>query len=273
MNKSDIDLRKKWEQLPTPELEAMLQAELEKTPPDDDIVLELLHVLEAREPKELPELTNREREAFERYKQKRTARRKKPIALTRWLSLAACLVLVLGLLFNVVPQKAQAETFWEMLQRLSSTVIEFFSGEGRKAQTQYTFETEHPDLRQVYEAVVELGVTDPVVPMWLPEEAVLTELKTEETPMSDGLLARFSYLDSGIIYKLNRYSAEPAHQYYRDDSFYESYELEGTTFNITRNNGRWSVIWTTDNLECLLTLDCQEDTLRSILKSIYVMEE
>jgi hypothetical protein len=273
MNKFDIDLRKEWEQLPTPDLETMLQAELEKTPPDDDTVLLILHILEAREPDESTELTEHEKAAFERYKQRVSRRQKKPAVIPRWLSIAACAVLILGLLFTTVPQKAQAETFWEMLQRWSDTVLGYLGREDKFGTLEYTFETDNAGLQQVYDAVVELGVTEPVVPMWLPEECDLIEIDAWNTPATKGIYAVFSAGDGEIIYQINVFAGEPAHQYYKDDSHYESYELEGTTYNITRNNERWSVIWTKSNIECHITLDCQEDTLRRILKSIYVMEE
>ena len=44
-----VDLRNQWEPLTTPELESLLQAELERKPPDDEKVILLLHILEARE--------------------------------------------------------------------------------------------------------------------------------------------------------------------------------------------------------------------------------
>lgn len=272
MKKSDIDLQKEWVQLSTPDLEAMLQSELEKKVPDDDKVLTLLHILEAREPDETPELTDREREAFEWYKQKVYGRKKKSFSSPRWLFLAASVALILGLFFAVVPQQAEAETFWEMLQRLSSSVIEFLGREDKFTKDEYIFKTDNPGLQQVYDAAVELGVTEPMVPMWLPEGSEIVSFKEKNAPMSTGISAIFSYDGAEIVYKLAIYEGEPAHQFYRDDDHYESYEKEGTTFNITRNNDRWSVIWTKNNIECHITLDCQEETLRRILKSIYVME-
>ena len=274
MNQLNIDLRNEWRQLSTPDLEALLRAELDREVPDDDKVLTLLHILEDREPDKLPELTDREQRAFDRYIQRRGASRQKQLAVfPRWLSVAASIGLILTLLVTVMPQQAEAETFWEMLQRMTSSVIMYFSGEGRKATAEYTFTTENPGLQQVYDAIVELGVTDPVVPMWLPENCELTELTTKQTPMSKGIWANFLYGQAYIVYKMDVYDGEPAHQYYKDDSHYENYEISGTTFNITRNNERWSVVWTKDNIGCHITLDCQEETLRKILKSIYVMEE
>ena len=64
------DLRNQWEPLSTPELEAMLQAELDRRPPDDEKVILLLHILEAREKDQPLHLSAREEEAWQRYKQK-----------------------------------------------------------------------------------------------------------------------------------------------------------------------------------------------------------
>lgn len=271
MKKYDIDLRSEWRHLSSPELESILQAELGKESPDDDKVLTLLHILESREPDEPPVLSEREQSAFDNYKKRISSRQNNPVIFSRWLSVAASIVLVLGLLISVMPKQAEAETFWDMLQRMRSSVLEFFSGEGKKAQIEYLFETDNPGLQQVYDAAVEMGAEYPMVPMWLPEGSVLSDLEITETPLMKGLCATFS--DDDIVYKMDIYTGEPFHQYYKDDSHYESYELGGVEYSIAKNNDRWIVIWTKKNIECSIFIDCQEDTLRRILKTIYIMEE
>lgn len=274
MNQLNIDLRNEWRQLSTPDLEALLRAELDREVPDDDKVLTLLHILEDREPDKLPELTEHEQRVFERYIQRRVSGRKKQMVVSpRWLSVAASIGLILTLLLTVMPQQAEAETFWEMLQRMSNSVIEFFSREDNFREKDYVFVTDNPGLQQVYDAVVELGVTEPVVPMWLPEVSEILFFEAKNTPMSKGIIASFLCNGNEIVYKLDLYEGEPAHQYYKDDSHYETYEQEGATFHISRNNDRWSVVWTIENIECSIFMDCREDTLRRILKSIYEMEE
>ena len=267
-----VDLRNWWEPLSTPELEAMLQAELDRRPPDDEKVILLLHILEARE-KDLPlQLSAREEEAWQRYKQKVMSRKGKKQFPIRWLSVAASIVLIVTVLVSVVPQQAEAESFWEMLQRITSTVMGYFGREDIFGEMTYSFETENPGLQQVYDAVMELGVTEPVVPMWLPDGYVLNEIKSIEFPMAKGVHALFSNKNDEIVYKLDVYNGEPAHQYYKDDSHYESHEREGTTYYITQNNNWWSVVWARENIECFLTLECTEDTLWKILESIHVTE-
>ncbi len=267
-----IDLRREWTQLSTVELEKLLASELENRPPDDEIVLTLLHILEEREAHLPLRLSPREAEAWEQYKQKTRNRKRQNKYPRRWLSIAATFVLIITIVFSVVPQQAEAETFWEMLQRWSDTVLEFFSGEGKLVDIDYCFETDNPGLQQVYDAVLELGVTEPVVPMWLPDGFLLNEIDMYKSPMSNGVYTSFSNGDDEIVYKLDVYSGEPAHQFYKDDTHYESHEWDGTTYNIARNNDRWLVVWGKENIECSIALDCQEETLRRILRSIYVTE-
>lgn len=263
------DLRNQWEPLSTPELEAMLQAELARNTPDEEKVILLIHILENREKNMSLQLSAREEEAWQKYKQKVMKRQRKRKLPPRLLSVAASLVLIVAVLFSVA-QPAKAESFWQMLQRITHSVMEYFSPSESITELNYTFTTENPGLQQVYVAVVELGVTEPVVPMWLPENVELIELDIVDTPMATDLCATFLGNGNEIVYKLNVFNGEPAHQYYKDDTHYEKYEQNGTVYYIAQNNGWWTAVWTKENIECHLTMPCQEETLRRILRSIHV---
>ena len=272
MNQLNSDLREAWEQCSTPELEERLQAELEKHPPEDDRVLLLLHILEDREAKSPLKLTSQEEEALERYRQKSTKQKKRRYG---WLSIAASVVLVFALALIAVPQEASAESFWGMLQRMTDSVIGYFSPEDKfdDAEETYVFTTDHPGLQQVYDAVVELGVTEPVVPMWLPDGFLLDEFRIFQTPATNCVNAIFKSNENEIIYRIDVFGGEPAHQYYKDEAQYETWELEGCSYQVARNNDLWVVIWEKENIICAITVDCQEETLQTILESIYVMED
>lgn len=269
-------LREVLDRMTTEELESMLQTELDREDSDPEAVRLILRILEARHQAE-PDVHNNcdtGKLAWKRYQARiRKFRQSQAGGSRRWISIAASLLIVLLLAVAVIPQQAEAETFWQMLQRMSSSVLEFFNPTERLVDPEYEFKTDHPGLQQVYDAVVELGVTEPVVPMWLPEGFELTDFDIKNTPMLKGVWAIFSDGSSEIMFTVDVYDGEPAHQFYKDDTHYESYEQDGTIFNIAKNLNRWTVIWSQKNIECLLTLDCHEDTLRSILGSIYVMEE
>ena len=274
MKQFNIDLQQEFVQRSTTELELLLDEELKKQTPNDDVVLTLLHILKEREPNLPLQLSSREEDAVKRYQQKRNnAKRRKPIA-RRLLSIAASVILILTMLFTIAPQEAEAETFWEMLQRITHTVLEYFNPRDSfdEAESNYVFETSNPGLQQVYEEVIKLGITEPVVPMWFPERYELTQLQLVETPMLNSVYSCFTYGADEIIFRLNSYNGEPARQYYKDGTHYESHEWDGTKYHITKNNGFWVVVWEKEKIECSITLDCQEDTLRRILRSIYVME-
>lgn len=266
-------LRESLEQLQTEELQTMLQSELERDPPDPDSVRLILSVLEDRESQTNQQLTEQKEAAWQKYQKKIAQLQKKPSKRWNVLAKAASVVLIAGILIATIPGQAQAETFWEMLQRWSNSVLEYFDRDRVRAELDYVFKTDNHGLQQVYDAILELGVTEPVVPMWLPEGYEIAELTTNSTPVLTGLYTRFANVQSEIIYKVTIYHGEPAHQYYKDDTHYETYEREGSIYNITQNDGRWVVVWTKDNIECFITVDCPEDTLQRMLSSIYVMED
>lgn len=267
-------LRGILDELQTPQLQQMLDDELQKKQSDPAAVKLILATLEDRHEARPKSGSAVSEEAWQKYRAEmeelfpRSPRK-------RWTPLlkVASVMLILGLLFAVVPQKAEAETFWEMLQRLTNSVIHFLDRDEELLKRGYAFETENEGLQQVYDAIVKLGITEPVVPMWLPEEYKLNEVTKFDTPMSSGLYVSFINGKAEIVYKLDMYEGAPAHQFYRDNTFYEAYEQNGTIFNISKNINRWVVVWSIDNIECSISVDCQEDTLRRILKSIYVMEE
>ena len=266
-----LGLREVLERMTTDELESMLQTELDREDSDPEAVRLILRILEARRKAE-PEVHIQNDEgklAWKRYQNRiRRFRQSQAGGNRRWISIAASLLVVLVIAVAMLPQQAEAETFWEMIQKWSDSVLTYFSGEGRRVDLEYEFKTENPGLQQVYDAVVELGVKEPVVPMWLPDGFELAEFEVMNTPMLKGVWANFSDGQSEIVYKIDLYDGEPAHQYYKDDTHYELYEKDGITYNITRNNDRWGVVWTRENIECSVILDCEEEALRRVLDSI-----
>lgn len=268
-----IGLRESLKELETEELQVMLQAELERDTSDPDSVRLILSVLEERETEKSAQLTEEKEAAWQEYQKKVSGLKRIPAKRWNVLVRAASVILMIGVLFTAIPGQANAETFWEMLQRWSANLLEIVSPKEHISSTEYIFQTDNEGLQQVYDAVVELGITEPIVPMWLPEESVLTELVNKKSPTFKRIYARFTYNNSEITYKVDLLSSESAHQYYKDDTHHEVYEQNGVTYNIARNIGRWVAVWTKENIECSITIDCQEDTLRRILESIYVMEE
>ena len=266
-------LREMLEQLSTEQLDEMLQKELHKDQIDDHAVRLIMRILREREENHPVETTPEIEQAWEKY-QSDIALIKKDDPRTQrtrsWLLRAASVAAMLCLIVLIFPRQAEAETFWERLSRWTESIVEFFSTSDNEGRIQeYEFKTDNPGLQQVYDAVVEMGITDPVVPMWLPDGYALAENKITETPRGSSVKARFTDESSEAVLVVYIHVDDKSHSYLKDDVQYTEYEQNGCVFYITKNYERWIAIWTKDNIECSLFIDCQEDTLDEILRSIY----
>lgn len=270
---SKASLREMLEKLPTPQLDRMLQEELDKEKPDGNAVRMILRVLREREKGMPVEITPEIRDAWEKY-QRNTA---EPDAgkhrIRTWFIRIGSLAAVLALMIFAIPQKAGAETFFEKLARWTDSVVDFFSPDKANDNLmEYEFISDNPGLQQVYEAVTELGVTVPVVPTWLPEGYELVECEDTQTSQKKGVAANFRDGEKDFYYKVDIFDEDVSHKYHRDETPFDTYEYNEVKHTILRNNDRWVVIWFQDEIECSFTVDCSEDALYEILDSIYVTE-
>lgn len=270
-------LREMLEQLSTEQLDEMLQKELHKDQIDDHAVRLIMRILREREEDRSVEMTQGVEQAWMKYQRDVAAIEEdgfRRIRTRGWVLRAASIAAVFCLIVLIFPQQADAETFWERLTRWTESIVEFFGPKDDEARIEeYEFKTDSPGLQQVYDAVVELGITDPVVPMWLPEGYELVELKESETPRKRSVHSRFFDGKNEVVFELNSSHEEKAHGYFIDDSQYEHYEQNGMKFYIAKNDKKWIAIWTDNKVECILVIDCQEDILHRTLRSIFTMED
>lgn len=271
-------VREVFENMSTEQLDEILNRELHADPPDANSIRLILSILRERE-KDMPiELTPQMLEAWEQYKRDTAKLRKQSRRVKRMRSMfvrivssAAVLVMVLMML---IPQEAKAKGLWDWFRRMTADVVEFFTPADTESRImEYEFKTDNPGLQEVYDTAVELGVDYPVVPMWLPEGNKLTECRIIETPAKKGLIATFVDNGNHTVFRIEMFSQEVAHSFEKDDIPLEKVEIERREFNIMHNNEVWTAVWGERNVECSIAIDCQEDTLYKVLKSIYVMED
>ena len=248
----------------------MLHAETAKDIPDDDLVLSILHILEDREPDVSDFSSEKEKSAWKQYQKRIRARAKGKLLQNRALLRAAIVVLVCCLLFAMVPQQAEADNWWQRLTKWTSDFFGFFREEEETFRIEdYVFETDNPGLQQVYDAVTELGVTIPAVPMWLPEGYELAECTTIVAPKKSYVYARLIKDDSECVLQINVLNEESSKAYFKNDIDVKKHEKGGVVYNLVQNEDVWAVSWTKDNIEGSIFLDCSEDVLYQIIESIY----
>lgn len=265
--RNNESLRETLEQLPTPQLDTMLKAELEKELPDNDTVRLILKVLRVREA-DYPVQTNDQiRKAWKKY-EKQTAQAGRDFK-TPLLKVASILILC-SLLLLALPHEASADSFFQRIAAWTDNFFQLFCRE--EPGKEYVFQTDNPGLQELHDTVTGLGVTVPAVPMWLDKPYELEYCKKIITPTTAKVTARFLYGEKEAIIEFNIYSDNIAREYHKSNPEAQEYESNGVIHYIFQNNRLLTAVWARANIECSIVIECQEDALYKILDSIYTME-
>ena len=261
------------EQLSTEELDRMLQSELQKESVDGEAVRMILRVLKKQDGEQEADIDAATQKAWEKYLRETKLQERRPEAKKSWLLRIAAAAAVLCIILFAAPQSAEAESFIGMLTRWTDSIFEFFDPKDRDTNPlEYEFKTDHPGLQQVYDTVVEMGVTEPVVPMWIPEGFELVKREVEKTDLKRSAVFTFALNQEFLIIQIDIYNSEAPRTYHKDESYIGTYEREGIEHTVLKNNERWVAIWLTGRAECAFTIDCQEDVFYRIIESIYELE-
>lgn len=267
-------LRETLERMETPQLDEMLHEELRKEQPNGQLLRLIGGVLKEREHDARPEITPEIQKAWELYQEKTRPQHPKTKRINTYVVRAASLILVLLTLAALLPREAEAMSIFERFIAWTSDVFSLLSpSESGKEEEPYEFRTDNPGLQEVYNKVTELGVTVPVVPSWLPEGYELVECVVDGTPTKSFLTATFFDGVSNAVYQLDVYENNATSAYSKDGSNVQVVEKDGIEHTIIHNNDLLIAVWTTENIECTIVIDCEEDVLNRILESIYTMED
>lgn len=260
-------------QLPTEELDKILQAELEKEHPDEEVVLPILQILEEREEDYPAEETPEALAILEKLNNSTTPseqpkKRRGLVAGIAAVAAAACVVVM------VLPRTVGAESILDVLFRWTKSVFEFVDPDSNESypNVENVFITDNPGLQQLYDKVTELGVTDPVVPMWLPEGFELVSLK--ETPLREKgfkIDAVIQGNERSISFSY-RISSDITIKFEKKNSDIEMFEAGGISHIVLENTEKTSVMWTTEGVECSMHTNVAKADIYTIIMSIYRSE-
>lgn len=266
-------LLEELEAMDTQQLDELLHTELEKDEKDSERVLQILRVLEAREagdPNNDVDVESAWKEYQEGLQRDATLLKKPAAKIRRWVGMVAAVAAVVCVLIVAAPKVMGVENIFELIGRWTQTIFGFSnSTDSTDPQEEYVFKTDHPGLQQIYDAVTEQGVTQLVVPSWVPEGFELDELKT--MPVRDGVKVLGSMIkgDSYISFVIEVYEEIGTNTYTKDEDDVEVYEKEGVKHYIMANEDSYQIVWAVDNLECMILTNCEENNIYKIIKSIY----
>ena len=265
--------REDLEKMPSEQLDAILRNELDGDTPDSETVLSVLSILEERDPTDSrpvgayddwEHIRNNRQGCLEDTvpESKRTAKPRK------WIGAIAAVLAIVLVLAMTIPQTVGAESIFDIIGRWTKDLFDFSnSGTEQTDQNTYIFQTDHEGLQQLHDAVVELGVTAPVVPTWIPEEYELKELKVVSQSEIPKIYAQFAFADKYIQFMIEVHNEEETNKYPKDDGSVEICEYDGISYYIFTNEDTRKVIWTNENAECAVSTNASIDIINQLLNS------
>lgn len=259
---------KGWENMSCQQMDKLLQAELLKDDPDENTVLGLLEEIRKVDPCEPKMVSIQTLHAWERYKDNVT-KEEKPKAKhsNRWLIRCAAVVAVVCMLFAIVPHTVEADSFFGKIVSWAERVFETLTPSS--VPVTYVFKTEHPGLQALYDEMTSAGITQPVVPQWIPNELQAGKIKVLNAPFKKRIQTRLTADDCWIMCSFDIYDTEKESNYAKDTSKAQLLEINGIAHYILSNDNNWSAVWIVDNVECTVATSCDKETLIQIICSIY----
>ena len=266
--------REELEKMTSQQLDDVLCTELGKECPDRNVVLGILEILEEREADApLPEDPKViEAKAFYRgWDEGASFERKNKAKKKHWIANAAVIALVLLMFTTMAPKALGAENLFDLFARWTESIFAFFghsSAETTAPELEYEFRTDNPGLQELYDTVTELGITQRVVPQWLPEGYELERIKVDRTRDCVKIHACFVLESQEISISIRLLVDSFDAGYFKDETNVEIFECGGVLHYIMGNESVSQAAWCIENIECLLHITYRPE-LQQIIESVY----
>lgn len=247
-----------WESMSSQELKERLKTELAPDAPDRETVMAIMDELEKREPvKEIPLEVLAQWEAIKTRKKAKTTRCK-PV----WKAAIAAVLAVA--LLGIVPTAMGKGNIFQTISRWTKDLFCF----GETESTEFVFQTDHPGLQELYDTVTALGVTENVVPTWLPEGYETQTIKKLSSPSVITVYGVFTNGEMEIQVSISVSNEETEKHYQKDDAIVDIQEYAGIKTYIVSNNEKYCAMWQRNNVEATIYTD-EKDDVYKMVKSIY----
>ena len=276
--------------LSTQELEAIIQADRQQKTTDDlDAVYEALAILEERGALEschadvdaawkefqtqynIPEGDNAALYPSELPTEGAATAKKKKRSIWKAISTAAAVFVLMMLM--------AAPVFGEksLIQYVGQWTKDVFSFSDGKYHSGYTEEGKgditfkNNELIDIYTEILMQGCDASVVPTWIPDGYILSELSTTETPQSTNIVALFSSGDKfiKIFYAIHTETVNAVPYYEKSDDEVKVEKIAGVDHYFFQNADQYVCCWVREGVECSISGNMTQEELQKIVRSIY----
>ena len=194
----------------------------------------------------------------------------KPSSRGRWRrglsAAAAMLVIVIG---SSITANAMGFDLWEVIARWTQETFHFgYAGEVQESD-EPSPEFASP-CSSLQESLDQCNITIALVPNWMPEGYIESDVKMTQTPNHRSFAAKYSCDDDTIRIRIADYLDSFPSQIEKSDSLIEIYKSSNTEYYIFSNYDQLKAVWITENYECYIigpvTLEEMKEMIDSIRK-------
>lgn len=187
-----------------------------------------------------------------------------------WLRRLGALAAALTIVF-FTPLTADAFGF-DLFGKVAKWSAEFFHFEEYEEPTGVADPDTNIEITytSLQKALDDAGITEKLIPTWLPHGYTLFEVKVSETPLENIYYARYvgiKTIDEISIAIRQNLNGAPFNMEKSDD-LVEIYDSEGIAYYIVSNHNEVCAAWVVNEFECLISGNITIDELKKIIDSI-----
>ncbi len=132
---------------------------------------------------------------------------------------------------------------------------------------------EHPsegEYTSMVEALAHYGITDTIVPTWIPDGFSVQYVQVNELPHAVNLMASYTAGEREVILKVYFDPDDGDSDVYAEhsDPTSEKYTANGITFLLSSNNEQYRAAWVIGRYSCSMNGDLTESEIKQMLNSI-----
>lgn len=179
-------------------------------------------------------------------------------------AVAAIFILVLG---NSITASALGFDLFAIIAKWTQETFHF----GQAGQVE---ETNSPSPDHVYpcnslqESLDKRGIKIVLVPTWIPDGYIESDVKIQDTPKQRIFLARYQNGDKTIIIKIAEHLNSSPMQIEQSESLIEIFSSNGIQYYIFDNHDMLNAVWIRESFECYISGPISISEMKEIIDSI-----
>lgn len=271
----------KYDAMSTDELQQILRDDASKSEGAESDTEALFYVMEvlakrrqARNEGKSPE------EALESFKQnyytendissvsERTTAAFKPSSRGRWrrglIAAAAMLVIVIG---SSITANAMGFDLWEVIAKWTQETFHFSQIGQVEESNAPSPDFVHP-CASLQEALENYDIASKLVPTWVPEGYVESNVKITQSPKQRLFMAKYENGANTIMIRIADYLDTNPMQIEKSESLLEVYTSSGIDYYIFANYDVLEAVWVNENFECYISGSLSISEIKGIIDSI-----